>query len=176
MPPTGPGQAHSNNRPLFSYGLPQVDDLSVRKVVQFLASTMKRNVVVLELKSNLVKDERSELLQFFTSPNYKKTAVVVVGDPSVDYKKKIQAKMLEEKKKEGEVKRKMEEAKLKSEQVRKIAELNRKRAMEKAQKEMEKQKEEAEKKRIEAAKAAEKAAEEAAKAAEEKKEGEEGEA
>merc|ERR1719160_1995199 len=102
---------------------------------------MKRNVIVVELKSNLLKDERSELLQLFAAPHFKKKAIVVAGDPSSDYMKKIQAKMLEEKKKEGENKRKLEEVRLKSEQIRKIGDLQRKRVIEKQQKEAAKAKE-----------------------------------
>eukprot|EP00746_Dinoflagellata_sp_MGD_P163006 gnl/MRDRNA2_/MRDRNA2_90827_c0_seq1.p1 gnl/MRDRNA2_/MRDRNA2_90827_c0~~gnl/MRDRNA2_/MRDRNA2_90827_c0_seq1.p1 ORF type:complete len:1092 (+),score=347.69 gnl/MRDRNA2_/MRDRNA2_90827_c0_seq1:98-3277(+) len=152
------GGSNSNDRPLFSYGLPQVDDLSVRKVIKFLAATLKRNVVVLELKSNLVKSERAELLQCFASPVFKKKAFVVAGEPNAEFMMKIREKMLEDKKKEGENKRKLEEVRLKGEQMKKIGDLQRKRAMEKREKEAEKAKEEAEKARMAAAKAAEEAA------------------
>merc|ERR1740123_1425163 len=83
-----------------------MDDMSVRKVLRAVAPVQARGYIVPELKSNLLTAERTEALARFSSPDFKKTAVVIVGEPSADYKGKVQALMLADKKAKAEAEKK----------------------------------------------------------------------
>merc|ERR1719361_2751863 len=111
-----------------------MDDLSVRRVLDTIAPTLKRNFILPELKANLCSDERKEALSKFGSPDFKKTACVIMGEPDEAYKQQVQSLILadkqakadaERKKKAEEDKRKklLEEKKKKAEEARKAKEL-----------------------------------------------------
>merc|ERR1712238_505124 len=51
----------------------------------------------MEVKANLLESERREILNRFSMPFFKKVANIVMGEPSTEYKKTQQAKMLQEK-------------------------------------------------------------------------------
>merc|ERR1740123_2423832 len=119
-----------------------MDDMSVRKVLRAVAPVQARGYIVPELKSNLLTAERTEALARFSSPDFKKTAVVIMGEPSADYKGKVQALMLADKKKkaqEEERKRLLEEKRKKAAEARLAKEAAQKR---KEGKEVEEKKEE----------------------------------
>merc|ERR1711979_28937 len=78
-------------------GIPEMDDYSVRRLVNSIAAVVPRNYVIMEVKSNLVEAERKEILQRFSAPHFRKVAHVVMGEPSAEYKKLEQEKMLKEK-------------------------------------------------------------------------------
>merc|ERR1712187_1027527 len=88
---------NSNDKPDFNFGIPAMDDMSVRRTINSMASVVPRNYVVMEVKQNLVQADRKENLKRFNTPNFKKIAHVVMGEPSAAYKKLVQQKLLEEK-------------------------------------------------------------------------------
>merc|ERR1712129_639259 len=93
-----PGSAFgTSDKPELRTGVAPLDDLSVRKVLRAIAPTVKRNFLVCELKSNLVANERKEVLRGFSGADFKKTALVAVGEPSADYRQQVQAQLLAEK-------------------------------------------------------------------------------
>lgn len=145
--PTG-----SNDKPDMKFGIQMMDDMSVRRVISAIAPTLKRNYVVPELKKNLLAaDRKTELAKFGSS--FKKTATVLMGEPSTEYKEQVgalilaekQAKADAEKKKkaqEAERKRLLEEKKKKAEEARKAKEAAlKKKAGEEESKEEEKEEE-----------------------------------
>merc|ERR1719356_1446799 len=75
----------------------------MRRTLNFVASTTKRNYLVAELSANLlVKDRKASLLNF--KPElFQRTCSIVLGTPSKDYKDYIQAILLDEKKAKAEV-------------------------------------------------------------------------
>eukprot|EP00747_Dinoflagellata_sp_TGD_P078260 gnl/TRDRNA2_/TRDRNA2_159982_c1_seq1.p1 gnl/TRDRNA2_/TRDRNA2_159982_c1~~gnl/TRDRNA2_/TRDRNA2_159982_c1_seq1.p1 ORF type:complete len:879 (+),score=344.53 gnl/TRDRNA2_/TRDRNA2_159982_c1_seq1:71-2707(+) len=95
-------QKNSNDKPEFNLGVPAIDDHSVRRVMQSIAQVVPRNYVVMEVKSNLVAEERKQLLQAFDHPQFKKTAQVVMGEPPQAWKEMNWEKMLEKKQTEAE--------------------------------------------------------------------------
>merc|ERR1711920_1201904 len=99
-----------------------------------IAPLQGRNYVVMEVKGNLVKDERRPLLDRFTASTFKKIAHVVVGEPPVEFKKYSQKLMLQQK----------QEASDKQFAAKKLEE-KRKKLVEKKQKELDKLKKKAEK-------------------------------
>jgi len=139
-----------NDKPEMSFGIPELENQSVRRMIRNIAAEQKRNYVVMEVKSNLVAAERKELASRFYAPHFKKTAQVLMGEPKEDFKKKSHALLLKLKQEKAD----LEFKKQKAEEARKRL--------------MEKQKKELEKVRKKAERAAKKAKLEA-----EKKEGEE---
>eukprot|EP00933_Yihiella_yeosuensis_P072094 TRINITY_DN8038_c0_g2_i2.p1 TRINITY_DN8038_c0_g2~~TRINITY_DN8038_c0_g2_i2.p1 ORF type:complete len:463 (+),score=119.39 TRINITY_DN8038_c0_g2_i2:63-1451(+) len=87
----------SNDKPSFAYSLAGMDDMSIQKVTKSITPTMPRNYVVMEVKSNLIAEERAEVLKRFNDPRFKKVAQVVIGEPKEEFKKKVHARLLEEK-------------------------------------------------------------------------------
>merc|ERR1712061_171063 len=102
----------SNDKPEPNFGLPLMDDLSVSRVISAIAPVLQRNYVVMEVKGNLLIDERKALLARFTSPNFKKVAQVAMGEPPADFKSYVQELLIKEKtvKAEAEAKKKKAEA------------------------------------------------------------------
>jgi len=117
---------HSNDKPDFNFGIPCMDDMSAKKLINCVAPLMPRNYLVMEVKSNLIKEEREASLKKFSSTSFKKTCMVVMGEPNKAWKESVHAKMLKEKTEAAEVEFK-----------RQKLEKERKREMEKKKKEIE---------------------------------------
>mmetsp|Transcript_73886 Transcript_73886/g.161694 ORF Transcript_73886/g.161694 Transcript_73886/m.161694 type:complete len:929 (-) Transcript_73886:49-2835(-) len=79
----------SKDRPEMSSGVACLDDGSVKTILQSAAALQKRNFVVMEVKSNLVKDERVQNLRQFCRPHYRRIAKVMIGEPSEAYKQSV---------------------------------------------------------------------------------------
>mmetsp|Transcript_12280 Transcript_12280/g.30968 ORF Transcript_12280/g.30968 Transcript_12280/m.30968 type:complete len:908 (-) Transcript_12280:116-2839(-) len=159
------GPKHSNDKPEFNYGLPSMDDLSVRRVLNRVAPLVPRNYVVMEVKSNLIEAERKEILSRFNSSQFTKAAHVIMGEPTEEFKQMRLDKLLKDKQekadaawkaKKAEEKRKKEAAEKQKHlnEMRKKAEEARKKAAAEAKKKADeaKKKAEADKKKAEAAK------------------------
>ncbi|CAK9019099.1 Hypothetical protein SCF082_LOCUS14378 [Durusdinium trenchii] len=190
---------HCNDKPDPQFRVPLLDDFSARRVIQAVASTQPRHYIVMEVKSNLVKEERSQLLKRFSENYFKTVAEVVMGEPPADFKEKVHKALLTEKQEKATQdwkRRKMEkeqdgpigswsvgvlrkvtcqmQCNVKAHQER----LQRKRqreleeAKKRAEEEAKRKLEELERQAAEAAAEAERAAQAAEKAEEEKKEGE----
>jgi len=100
----------SNDKPSFSFGLAAMDDGSLQRVARSAASTIPRNYVVMEVKSNLLASERAELLKKFSLPHFKKIAVVAIGEPGEEFKLRIQARLLHEKQQKADAEWKAKKA------------------------------------------------------------------
>lgn len=87
----------SQDKPSFAYGITGMEDLSLQKVINAIAPTIPRNYVVMEVKSNLLATDRAEVLRRFSLPYFKKTAMVVMGKPTEDFKDRLRARILREK-------------------------------------------------------------------------------
>merc|ERR1712217_252650 len=79
-------KTHSRDKPDFNFGLPGMDDMSIRRVLNNMLPHVPRNYVIMEVRSNLVKAEREEVLKCFPSRLYKKIGHVVMGQPSDEFK------------------------------------------------------------------------------------------
>jgi len=106
------------DKPELSFGIPQLDDMSVSKILASVAPLMPRNFLVAEVNNNLLAAARETSVGVFTGFNFKKVAIVVVGEPPQSFKEKVQQNILADKKKKAE-----------QEQKRKKAEALRKKAM-----------------------------------------------
>lgn len=152
----------SNDKPEMKFGIHGFDNDQVRRMISALAALQPRNYVVMEIQGNLMKEERTPSLSRFYDSSFKKVANVVLGEPSAEYKKKVQQLLLADKQATSDAQFKLKKA----EEARKLLQEKQKKALQKAKrkadKEREKQAEELRKKEEQAKKEAErkKAAEE----------------
>jgi len=137
------GSQGSNDKPDLKFGVPLMDDNSVRKAIAAIAPSLRRNYVLPELRANLLAPERKKVLTRFSSHDFKRRAIVLMGEPSSSYKEKVQQLLLADKKakaaaerkkklQEEERKRLLEEKKKKAEEVRKAKDAAQKRKAGKA--------------------------------------------
>merc|ERR1711972_726122 len=84
----------SNDKPLYNFGLQQVDDQSIRKAIYTIAPLAPRHYILMEVKQNLIAADRKENLKRFNLPHFKKIATVVMGEPPADHKVKVHAQFL----------------------------------------------------------------------------------
>jgi len=92
------GQGDSNDKPEPKFGIPMLDDFSLRKVLSTIAPAVKRNYIVPELASNLLAADRKQAVQSFPSSDFKRTSLVVMGEPESGYRDYVHGLLLEEKK------------------------------------------------------------------------------
>merc|ERR1712032_1361509 len=88
---------HSNDRPDAAFGMPSLDDFTIRKIIRTVASVVPRHYVVMEVRGNLLKSEREALRRCFAAPYFKPVACVIMGEPDEEYKTKVRAALLAEK-------------------------------------------------------------------------------
>eukprot|EP00930_Biecheleria_cincta_P085389 TRINITY_DN74781_c0_g1_i1.p1 TRINITY_DN74781_c0_g1~~TRINITY_DN74781_c0_g1_i1.p1 ORF type:complete len:934 (-),score=226.17 TRINITY_DN74781_c0_g1_i1:110-2860(-) len=122
---------HSHDKPDLQAGIPLVDDWSIRRILQAIVATQPRNYVVMEVKSNLVKQEREQLLKRFKRSCYRTIAEVVMGEPDADFKTKVHQALLEEKQQKADEewsRRKAEKERDRQINVRRLEEEQTKRA------------------------------------------------
>jgi len=99
-----------NDKPDVTFGIQAIDELTPRKLLQLVASLMPRNYVVMEVKSNLIKAERQVSLARFNFPHFKKTAAIIVGEPSDSFKAKVHSIILAEKQEKLDAEWKIQQA------------------------------------------------------------------
>jgi len=126
---------NSNDKPDMGFGIQMMDDGSVRRVIQHAAPIQPRSYVVMEVKSNLLKDERKEAVAKWPASSFKRTSMVMMGDASTvpkAFKEYSQTLILA-------AKQEASDAEFKT----KKAEEKRKKLVEKRQKELEKERKKA---------------------------------
>eukprot|EP00927_Polykrikos_kofoidii_P007075 TRINITY_DN1288_c0_g1_i1.p1 TRINITY_DN1288_c0_g1~~TRINITY_DN1288_c0_g1_i1.p1 ORF type:complete len:993 (+),score=204.02 TRINITY_DN1288_c0_g1_i1:55-3033(+) len=123
-PLTGFGKNGSRDQPDMHFGIPVFDDRSFVQLVESITRVQIRDYVVMHMRRNLLKDERSEALVRFPKRLYKRVAFVVIGEPSsdvVEYSHSImlkrkeeafKAQLVEEQRKKEAVKRQTEMEKM----------------------------------------------------------------
>jgi len=130
----GHGSKTSNDKPEMAFGLPLMDDGSIKRILQMVAPLQNRNYIVMEVRGNLTKEERKDAVLKWCGGSFKRVALALVGEPSAAFKKRSQEIILKQK----------EYAAGAAHRV-KLEELRRKRLLEKRQKELEKAKKRQEK-------------------------------
>jgi len=125
----GPEARTSNDKPGMGFGIPMMDDLSIKKALHTFLPMMKRHCVIMELKDNLVRDSRRDVLAKWFAASCRRVAVVAVGTPSSDYTEHFQSLFLEDK-----------QATVDMVHKQKMVEHQRKVAMKQKQKDLEKKK------------------------------------
>eukprot|EP00928_Gymnodinium_smaydae_P099541 TRINITY_DN9532_c0_g1_i1.p1 TRINITY_DN9532_c0_g1~~TRINITY_DN9532_c0_g1_i1.p1 ORF type:complete len:606 (+),score=211.30 TRINITY_DN9532_c0_g1_i1:91-1908(+) len=124
----------STSAPLQRPAAASGDEKAIQRAVSRVAPVLDRSLLLADAKSNLLAEERKALLQRFPAFEFKRTAVVLVGEPPEDHKAFVQEAMLEEKRQKaaedlrrkqaaqrrngGELKRKAGEAEAAEEEVK----------------------------------------------------------
>lgn len=121
-----PKNTGSNDEPSMQFGLPLMDNGSVKRVINNFAPLLRRNIIIGELKANLCEQDRKIPLQHFAKRHFKLVGHVIMGKPTESFKEKVHELILGQKRAKAEVERK-----------RKIAELSRKKALEERKKKLE---------------------------------------
>jgi len=85
----------SNDAPDMGMGIQSLDDLSVRRVLNGVASIQKRHYVVMEVRGNLLKEERAASLERY--PGFRRVANVLIGEPPKPFQTASREKMLKKK-------------------------------------------------------------------------------
>merc|ERR1712039_1059979 len=108
----------SNDKPGMNFGIPSMDDFSAQKALMAVVPALKRDVICMELDANLQAAERVRALKRFPASDFKRVAVVAMGEPTDAYKARIHKMMLDEKiqKAEKEKKKLQEEKEWKKQQ------------------------------------------------------------
>merc|ERR1711948_131674 len=75
--------------------------MGVSQMIQVVTPIQKRNYVAMEVKKNLIAEERQKMLEQFDPAEFKRVAVVVMGEPPATFKAKVHAAMLDAKKKKA---------------------------------------------------------------------------
>eukprot|EP00931_Biecheleriopsis_adriatica_P023800 TRINITY_DN1495_c0_g2_i1.p1 TRINITY_DN1495_c0_g2~~TRINITY_DN1495_c0_g2_i1.p1 ORF type:complete len:936 (-),score=282.25 TRINITY_DN1495_c0_g2_i1:58-2499(-) len=88
---------NSNDKPDMAFGIPSLDDGTVKTILQTALSVSNRDLVVMEVQGNLLKEERQKLLKRFRLPHLKRVAKVLVGQPSDEFWQATLDKLLQEK-------------------------------------------------------------------------------
>merc|ERR1711920_609862 len=83
------------------FGIKDVDGGTVSQMIQVVTPIQKRNYVAMQVKKNLIAEERQKVLEQFDPAEFKRTAVVVMGEPPDAFKAKVHAAMLDAKKKQA---------------------------------------------------------------------------
>merc|ERR1711920_709563 len=109
----------SNDKPGMNFGIPSMDDFSAQKALMAVLPALKRDVICMELNANLQAAERARALNRFPVSDFKRVAVVAMGEPTDAYKARIHKMMLDEKieKAEKEKKKLQEEKEWKKRQA-----------------------------------------------------------
>jgi hypothetical protein len=93
---------HCNDFPGWDFGVREMDDNSIKKLIGTVAPVLPRSYVVMEVQGNLTAIEREKALTHFDDPKVKKVAVVVMGEPPDSFKAKVHADLLEKKRAQAE--------------------------------------------------------------------------
>jgi len=87
----------SLDKPEMNFKIANMDDMSMQAILSAAAGAVPRNYLVMELKSNLIKDERKAAIERFYRPEFKKIATVVVGEQPHEYQEYIRGLVLRKK-------------------------------------------------------------------------------
>merc|ERR1712046_18636 len=66
-------QRSSNDKPEMGFAVSMLDDGSIRRVIQAMAPAQPRNYILMEVKTNLLKDDRRDSLVRWPTSSFKRT-------------------------------------------------------------------------------------------------------
>jgi hypothetical protein len=89
------------------FGIREMDDLSVRRLIRSVAPVLRRKYVIMEVRNNLLVAQRKKVLEHFHS-DFKKIAIVAMGEPTQGHKDKVQQDLLEKKREKSRSDAKLE--------------------------------------------------------------------
>eukprot|EP00927_Polykrikos_kofoidii_P071813 TRINITY_DN68021_c0_g1_i1.p1 TRINITY_DN68021_c0_g1~~TRINITY_DN68021_c0_g1_i1.p1 ORF type:complete len:946 (+),score=162.80 TRINITY_DN68021_c0_g1_i1:62-2899(+) len=88
---------NSNDRPGMELGIAEFDNATVKRTLATMATNLGRSCVVMEVRNNLLAAERRKMLDHYSGPEYRRVAMVVMGEPPAAWKAAVQERTLAEK-------------------------------------------------------------------------------
>jgi len=88
---------NSVDRPDAQFGISSLDDGSAKRLLDTLSTSQERNLVVMEAKSILLKEERQVVTARYGMGSFKRTALVMFGEPPPEFKQREGDIMLKQK-------------------------------------------------------------------------------
>eukprot|EP00933_Yihiella_yeosuensis_P038160 TRINITY_DN32112_c0_g1_i1.p1 TRINITY_DN32112_c0_g1~~TRINITY_DN32112_c0_g1_i1.p1 ORF type:complete len:888 (-),score=219.84 TRINITY_DN32112_c0_g1_i1:138-2801(-) len=95
--PRGYNWRNSQDRPGKNFKIDMLDGHETQSILKNAAPTLGRDLVIMELNRNLVAKERKMALSRYPASDFKRIAVVAVGEPPSDFKAKMQELILADK-------------------------------------------------------------------------------
>merc|ERR1712232_260044 len=86
-----------NDKPETHLSCGPLDDGTVIRFIKDFAVMQGRNYVVMEVRGNLIAEEREKVLKKFPASCFRKMALVQIGDPDAAFKKKTREVILQRK-------------------------------------------------------------------------------
>merc|ERR1712187_294572 len=83
-----------NDKPDLNLDCPPIDQGGIERMIKTFAPMQGRNYIVMEVRNNLIEQDRINLLNKFPSETFRKIAQVQIGDASADFKQKTRDVML----------------------------------------------------------------------------------
>lgn len=80
----------STDKPGMNTGVPDLDDMSVKKILRSVTPLQPRHYVVMEVTDNLLPEKREKAAARFPAESFKRKAQVIMGDPTPAFKKRTQ--------------------------------------------------------------------------------------
>jgi len=108
----------SNDRPDMNFGVPAIDDGTVKRILAMAASTQRRHLIIMEVKGNLTKADRIQALRPFRMPHFRRVAWLLAGQPIGAYRDHILDVALQEKREKA-----LQEVKARNEERERIRQL-----------------------------------------------------
>mmetsp|Transcript_64912 Transcript_64912/g.186776 ORF Transcript_64912/g.186776 Transcript_64912/m.186776 type:complete len:595 (+) Transcript_64912:102-1886(+) len=82
--PRSPQARLCNDRPDLNLGLPSLEDGSAKRTLITAAATQRRDIVIMEVRGNLMKTDRMLALRPFKMPHFRRLAWVMAGQSHFD--------------------------------------------------------------------------------------------
>jgi len=101
--PKGYAWKACNDKPGVHFGVPSLDDNSIKNMLYSIAPLQQRHYVVMEVRGNLLKEERLATLKKLAAPHLKFSAMVLLGEPAKDVKDRMQILMLQDKQEKSDM-------------------------------------------------------------------------
>ena len=92
--PSGHGRTF-NDQPTMDFGLKELDSGTTRQVIHAIAPCLHRNYIVMEVQKNLLAEDRRKALAAFNTQNFKRVAMVVMGEPPEEFKTEARENLLQ---------------------------------------------------------------------------------
>merc|ERR1712176_693653 len=107
------------DKPSMNFDISSLDDGSIDRMIKTFAPLQKRDYVIMEVRGNLIKEEREAMLARFPSSSFRKVATVQLGEPNMEFKQRVQENTLKAKQAASDVEH---NRKIQQEKAKKIAE------------------------------------------------------
>eukprot|EP00440_Ansanella_granifera_P038802 gb/GFBE01042104.1/.p1 GENE.gb/GFBE01042104.1/~~gb/GFBE01042104.1/.p1 ORF type:complete len:1026 (+),score=358.55 gb/GFBE01042104.1/:1-3078(+) len=93
----------SNDRPDMNFGMPHLDDGITKQILVAAAATQERDMVFMEVRGNLLEEERKEAVARFRMPHFKRVAKVMMGEPTGEFRQHVLEQIRKEKQEKADV-------------------------------------------------------------------------